>query len=146
MELFGFFPAFVLQVDESESLPLNGRVRTAWLIFLSAALALGCKSTSTSPTDLEGLTEGVRRASPTKPGGAPVAPTPGKVALVNAQLRYVILEFGMSRVPSPGQRFGIFRGGEKVGQVRISNEASGSNVAADVIMGDLRVGDEVRAD
>ncbi len=146
MELFGFFPAFVLQVDESESLPLNGRVRTAWLIFLSAALTLGCKTTSTSPTDLEGLTEGVRRASTPKPGVAPAAPTNGKVALVNAQLRYVILEFGMARVPTPGQRFAIFRGSEKVGQIRISNETIGSNVAADIIMGDLRVGDEVRAE
>ena len=135
-----------MQVDESKSLPFNGRVRIAWLLSLSAALALGCKSTSTSPTDLEGLTEGVRRASTSKPGVAPAAQTHGKVALVNAQLRYVILEFGMARVPSPGQRFGIFRGSEKVGQIRISNEVSGSNIAADIIMGALQVGDEVRAE
>ena len=136
----------MLQVDVSESLPLNGRVRTAWLIFLTAALTLGCKTTGTSPTDLEGLTDGVRRASTPKAGVAPAASTPGKVALVNAQLRYVILEFGMARVPSAGQRFAIFRGSEKVGQVRISNETSGSNIAADIIMGELQVGDEVRAE
>lgn len=121
-------------------------MRTAWLISLFVVLALGCKSTSSSPTDLEGLTEGVRRASTTKSAVSPAAPARGKVALVNAQLRYVILEFGMARVPSPGQRFAIFRESEKVGQIRISNETSGSNIAADIIMGDLQVGDEVRAE
>lgn len=70
----------------------------------------------------------------------------GKIALVNAQLRYVILDFGTARLPKSGQRFAIYRAAEKVGQIRTSNEASGTNVAADIILGELQVGDEVRAE
>ena len=110
-------------------------------------MALGCKSARTSsPDDLGSVTESVRRAAMNKETATPAAQVIGKIALVNAQLRYVILDFGTTRLPKSGQRFAIYRASEKVGQIRTSNEASGTNVAADIILGDLQVGDEVRAE
>ena len=140
-------PSPSCQLTTGGYLNLNAPVRIAWLILLCAGLALGCKSTRTaSPDDLGSVTESVRRAAMNKETATPAAQAIGKIALVNTPLRYVILDFGTTRLPRSGTRFAIYRASEKVGQIRTSSEASGTNVAADIILGELQVGDEVRAE
>ena len=110
-------------------------------------MALGCKGTKTSsPDDLGSVTDSVRRASLNPGAVTAAAQAIGKIAIVNAQLRYVIIDCGAARLPGSGTRFAVYRATEKVGQIRTSNEASGTNIAADIIMGNLQVGDEVRAE
>ena len=122
-------------------------MRTAWLILFCAVLALGCKSTNTSsPDDLGAVTDSVRRASASRDSVAPASPAPAKIVLVNTQLRYVILDFAATRLPGSGQRLSVYRNSQKIGQIRTSSESSGTNIAADIIFGDLQLGDEVRAD
>ena len=96
------------------------------------------------------------------PGGAPAAAasgsatnqalivTPengsvGKVALVNAAGRFVVLNFPLGRMAAPEQRFGLFRRGLKVGEVKVTGPAREDNIVADLVAGEAEVGDEARS-
>ena len=68
----------------------------------------------------------------------------GKVMLVNDGLRYVVIDFGFGRLPQPEQRLSVYRSGKKVGEVKISGNPKASNFAADVVTGNVHVGDEVK--
>ena len=70
----------------------------------------------------------------------------GKVASVNANLRFVVIDFALNRPPQADQRLSVFRDGQKVGEVKISSQARNSIVAADITAGEARVGDEVRGE
>ena len=65
---------------------------------------------------------------------------------MNEQSRFVVADFSFNPVPRPGQRLGLFRGGQRVGEVRASSYWRGSLVAADLLLGDARLNDEVRAE
>ncbi len=131
----------------------------ATLIFgLSAALLVGCKhakpsdSTATAapaPAN-KGSTQMAAKSTPAKqaksqPAAAVAIHEPtGKVASLNSNLRFVVIDFGLNPVPQADQRLNVYRQGQKVGEVKISNQARNSIIAADVTAGDVQVGDEVR--
>lgn len=99
---------------------------------------------------LAGCAGGPGRKAPGEGAAALAEVTPvqfisGKVVLVREQLRYVVVDFGVSLQPKPGDRLGVYRDGNRVGEVRISQQASAGNVAADIMAGEARVGDEVRS-
>ncbi len=92
---------------------------------------------------------------PVKPKGKAPAPVPviepvaaftGKVVLVNAPLKYVVVEGVIGRLPPVDQSLYVYRDGQKVGVVVVSNQSRGANFAADISTGDARVGDTVRSD
>ena len=70
----------------------------------------------------------------------------GKVVLVNATLRFVVIDFSVGRKPAPGQRLGVYRKEQKIGEVKISGQSRDVNYAADFLTGEVRVGDDVRED
>lgn len=70
----------------------------------------------------------------------------GRVAAVNAKLRFVVLDFGLSRLPEVEQRLNVYRQGQKIGEVKVSGPTINQNTVADILSGDVQVGDEVRAD
>ena len=70
----------------------------------------------------------------------------GKVASANANLRFVVLDFSLQPLPAIEQRLNVYRNGRKVGEVKVSGPARDSNIVADVIAGEVQVGDEVRED
>lgn len=72
--------------------------------------------------------------------------TSGQVVMVRSEFKFVVIDFGISSVPPQGQRMGVYRNNVKVGEVIIGWQREGSTVVADVIAGDVRVGDEVRGD
>jgi hypothetical protein len=74
----------------------------------------------------------------------PISESTGKIASVNSALRFVVIDFAFNPVPQPDQRLGVFRNGQKVGEVKISNQARNSIIAADITAGEAQVGDEVR--
>ena len=74
----------------------------------------------------------------------PLSPSAGRVVLVNASLRYVVVDFGLGNPPSAGQRMNVYRQGQKVGEVKISSQSRTNNFAADITAGEARAGDEVR--
>jgi len=128
-------------------------MRLMLLLLLTSALLVGCKhpKSSSAPaaaakTPSEKKTS---KASTPRDASAPAKVTPinepaGKVESVNQGLRFVVIDFGPSPVPRTEQRLGIYRDGQKVGEVKISSEARNSIVAADITAGEAKAGDEVR--
>ena len=84
-----------------------------------------------------------------KPGGGTIVTpaamrTEGKVVRTNEKLNFVVLDFGFKRLPRAGQQLGIYRLGEKIGQVRVSGPAWETYTVADIVEGEIWVGDEAR--
>jgi len=88
-------------------------------------------------------------ASP-KTGPAPgVVITPdlrtiGRVATVNEQGSFVVLRFPPGSVPRPDVRLDVFRGGLKVGELRVSSWERDNYVVADIVAGEAQVNDEAK--
>lgn len=76
----------------------------------------------------------------------PVSAFSGKVVLVNAPLKYIVVEGTLGRLPPPEQKLNVYRDGQRVGEVTVSAQVRGTNFAADIAVGDVRVGDTVRSD
>jgi hypothetical protein len=69
----------------------------------------------------------------------------GKVASVNA-LRFVVVDFSLSRLPVIDQRLGVYRQGVKVGEIKVSGPSYYNNIVADIVAGEVKVGDQVRVE
>ncbi|MBI3877444.1 MAG: hypothetical protein HY300_16055 [Verrucomicrobia bacterium] len=82
----------------------------------------------------------------TPPKITPAKPVIGKVALVNAELKYVVVDFSLGRAPVSGDVFSVYRMGMKVGEVRINSLSALANFAADITAGEAKVGDDVKKD
>jgi len=124
-------------------------MRAAVVVLLAFCLFLpGCRSNdensggNASPPDRE--KRAMKNDPPAGPRVTSIQMLSGRVVLVNHALRYVVVEFGVSQLPAPGQRLEVWREGNKVGEVRISGQARAGNVAADILLGDAGQGDEVR--
>jgi hypothetical protein len=84
--------------------------------------------------------------SGTTPQVTPLSSASGKVVAVNSNLRFVVVDFFLSKLPQLEQRLGVYRQGQKVGEVRISGPERSNNIVADVVAGEAKIGDEVRPD
>ncbi|SVA16165.1 uncharacterized protein METZ01_LOCUS69019 [marine metagenome] len=84
-----------------------------------------------------------------KPGGGTIV-TPvsfrveGKVVRTNPRLNFVVLDFGLQGLPPIGQQFSIYRLGKKVGKVRVSGPAWDTYTVADIVEGQIWMGDEAK--
>ena len=84
-----------------------------------------------------------------KPGDATLV-TPaghrmkGKVVRTNGRLNFVVLDFSLQGLPPVGQQFAIYRLGKKVGQVRVSGPAWDTYAVADIVEGEIWMGDEAK--
>lgn len=81
---------------------------------------------------------------PRFPVVVPVNPVQGRVTVVNARLRFVIVDFAFSPPPALLAQLGLFRDGERIGEVRITGPVNGTSIVADVFSGEAQVGDLVR--
>jgi hypothetical protein len=70
----------------------------------------------------------------------------GKVAKVNVPLRFVVLDFGLDRLPALDQRLSVYRQGLKVGELKVTGPVMLNNIVADVVAGEANEGDEVRGE
>ena len=135
------------------------------VVLLGSALLVGCKHTSPSTSqtanaetakkkspDNAGSKSGSKTASTSarestaSPKATPINETSGKVAAVNTNLRFVVIDFALNPLPVVDQRLGVYRHGQKVGELKISAQSRNSIVAADITAGDAQKGDEVRPD
>ncbi|MSU22004.1 MAG: hypothetical protein EXS30_11490 [Pedosphaera sp.] len=85
-------------------------------------------------------------AAPRTPQATPVSRSAGKVVALNSNLRFVVVDFFLSQLPSVDQRLSVYRQGLKVADVKISGPERSNNIVADIIAGEAKVGDEVRSD
>jgi hypothetical protein len=72
------------------------------------------------------------------------SPTAGTVVAVNSSLRFVVLDYSLKTLPPLEQRLGIYRQGQKVGEVKISGPEMQGNIVADIVAGEVQTGDEAR--
>ena len=73
-----------------------------------------------------------------------ILPITARVASVNENLRYVIVDFTNSRRPTIDERLSVYRVGEKVAEIKVSGPYRNTTVAADIVAGEVKYGDEVK--
>lgn len=133
-----------------------------WVCLVALLLFVGCRQTKVEqvavdrfelpqperkrPRASRNPSGSSRIAIPKTPRIVPVNEITGRVAAVHPTLRFVVIDFYLSPLPQVDQRLGVFREGQKVGVVKISREERSQNVAADILAGEARVGDEVRVE
>ena len=122
--------------------PWSGRVRGGVRPPLPAAKA----AVRPVPAPHSPATPTNRVAIPPRPLVVPVIRCEGTVVFVNPQSRFVVIDFSFNPLPRPEQRLGLYRDGNRVGEVRVSSAAQASFVAADVLSGDAQLQDEARED
>jgi len=66
----------------------------------------------------------------------------GRVEMVNAEGRFVVLSFPQGHVPPAGQHWRINRRGLKVGRVTITGPQRDLDTVADLVEGEAKIGDE----
>ena len=120
-------------------------------VVLSVLFAIGC-SWFKGKGDKNGgaTTKGAAaRELPWNKGEAPepnpkAAGTRGKVAKVNDELGFVVLDFTFSQLPEPNRRLSVFREGRRVGELTTTAMSDDAYLVADINKGDIRQGDDVR--
>jgi hypothetical protein len=85
-----------------------------------------------------------RPESPERVRPAPFGSAPAKIMLVNDQHRFVVIDFSARSLPPVGTRINVYRNGKKVGVVQLTEPTRMRLATADVLEGELRVGDEAR--
>lgn len=68
----------------------------------------------------------------------------GKVYSVNQVSRFAILDYGLNPLPPVDQRLNVYRNGAKTGELKVTGPAMNSQIAADILAGDIQPGDETR--
>lgn len=68
----------------------------------------------------------------------------GRIKSVNEKAGFVIISFPLGKVPIIGQRLWVYRGGNRVGVVKITGPQMDFNIAADILDGEAKIDDEVR--
>ena len=118
-------------------------------------MGAGCRSTERPEgaarpdpeTTKGGWTSDAARETPPATNAASAAvvlPASGRVHSVNAGRRFVVIDYTLGGMPELQSVLGVYRSGQKVGEVRLSGPERNGFVAADVVDGYLQVDDEVR--
>lgn len=74
----------------------------------------------------------------------PLGSAVGRITRVNRQVMIAVVSFPVGQVPAAGGRYSIFRAGQKVGELKLSEETADTLRVADITSGSAQVGDEVR--
>jgi len=70
------------------------------------------------------------------------AAAPAHITQVNDQFHFVVIDFSGRTLPAAGTRVSIYRGGQRVGIVEITEPIRSHFATADILEGELHVGDE----
>jgi hypothetical protein len=81
---------------------------------------------------------------PAQMSPAPAGPVEGRVTMVNPDQKFVVIDFGQFPVPAIGLEVNVFRSDRNVGRVRLTEPSRGRLITADILVGELKVGDLVR--
>ncbi len=136
-------------------------MRLFYMVLMVGLLVAGCstrKSTAPAKSPVAVSQPKIAKAkpAPAKPPGPSMSVTnganvitlantvSGKVARVNTAARFVVLDYSLSRLPAVGDRLIVYRQGTMVGELKVSGPELNSNTVADMIKGDVQVGDEAR--
>jgi hypothetical protein len=68
----------------------------------------------------------------------------GKIILVNASARYVVLNCPFGYIPALDRTLNVYRSGLKVAEIKITGPQRDTSTVGDIITGECQVGDEAR--
>ncbi len=118
-------------------------------IFLSAVLLLAWCVPGCSWFHLHGSAAGKPAKAIAKPAAVimPDMSLAAKVVTVNTVGRFVVLNFPADKMPKLQQTMFLYRSGLKVAEVKITGpQDQENNIVADLVSGEPKMGDSVRAD
>lgn len=122
-------------------IPGRGTARAQVLGVLALVLLVGaCRTRPTPPA----AHPAAAPEAPAAPRMEPLDASLGHVLLVNAPLRFVVVDFSLSQMPQPGDLLEVTRAGEVVGQLKVGYHARANTLVADIVEGRPAVGDEAR--
>lgn len=113
-------------------------MKNAWLVFLLLGLVLVNSCASKKHPAVAKSAALVPQAIVT-----PDLSLAAKVLSVNADGRFVVLDFSAGQVPRLQQTLLLYRAGLKVGEVKITGPQADNAIVADLISGEAKVGDTV---
>ena len=117
-------------------------------------LLAGCASESPKPPgyQYQSTPAAVRVGPPPAEPRTPTAPIvtldtaiTARVTLVNPN-GFVVLTFPIGMTVAPGTRLNVYRGGLRVGEIKLTQWQMDTNAVADIVAGECKAGDEVRAE
>ena len=76
----------------------------------------------------------------------PVNSPVGRVASVNAQAKFAVINFPVGQLPAHESRLAVFHNGTKTGEIKITGPAQENFTVGDITAGTVLEGDEVRAE
>ena len=107
-----------------------------------ALLSLGCAwmkpSTTKQPPPAPVPAKAQAQPVPQELG----ATTP-KIVSVNAEQKFAVVDFKSQSLPEAGTILNAYHGGKRVGAVRVTQPVRAPYATADVVEGDVRLGDDV---
>jgi hypothetical protein len=107
---------------------MNGRIG---ILFASCLLLVACSAT------------GPEAGGPqSRPGLAGDDRLRGRLATVNTTGQFVVVDFNVGAIPPLRSRMSVRRDGVLVGTIQLTGPARDNLVAADILTGEVEVGDE----
>ena len=76
----------------------------------------------------------------------PLSSSVGRVASVNAQAKFAVINFPVGQLPAIEARLAVFHNGGKTGQIKITGPAQENFTVGDITDGTVLEGDEVRVE
>ena len=73
-----------------------------------------------------------------------LGPPPAKIVSLNEEHDFVVIDYTSRTIPELGTRVDVYRKDKPVGTVRITEPVQAQFATADIVEGEVRVGDEVR--
>ena len=135
----------------------NGPHAPVWAAIPGPAMAPSLASNDTSqaspqtnpgPTPTNPSPLAPAQTSPSQPPPkfivTPVTTPSGKVVRVNENARFAVLNFPVGTMPVLESRLNVYRRGLKVGEVKVTGPQQDDNTVADIVTGEVQVGDELR--
>src|SRR4051812_1770434 len=128
---------------------IRSSMRNVVLIGVLMALCGGCKSArKNEPVAAKAPARRVTTqtfAGPNEKNAIrPVEAVRGRIIAVREPLRFVVIDFGTTKMPKLEQMLSAYRLDQKVAELKVSGPYLGTTVAADITAGEAREGDLVR--
>ncbi|HHY85095.1 MAG TPA: hypothetical protein GYA07_06115 [Verrucomicrobia bacterium] len=130
-------------------------VNRSWLLMALAGILAGCASQSDTRYEFAPLvnfsgsiTNRISGSITNKTAGGQVIITPvqkltGRISSANPSLQFVVITFPVGQMAEIGQRLFVYRGGLRVGELKVTGPQSEDSIVADIVAGEARKGDDV---
>ena len=107
-----------------------------FLSILLVAVLAGCATKSAPPVTAP-VGSAAQPATPLFLSGA-------KITRVDTKLQFVVLDYRSRVLPLIGTRLTVYRDGQRVGEIQLTDPIRMGFATADIRTGEVRVGDEAR--